>query len=131
MIKSIIVFLILTFTLAGDTHVVVPTPKISVENIQKLERVSFYTLSEDETDSTPNIAACGHVGDIPMIAVSRDLRSEYPCGTEVIIFTDIGIFRGIVYDTMNARYQHSVDILVSSKHQAFQLGVTHGIIKII
>lgn len=93
-----------------------------------LNRVSFYTPTRSQTDSTPHLSACGPTVR-GQIGVSRDLLKLYPCGTWVKITLQGGrTFVGPVWDTMNPRYSRSVDVMLQNRHQALRLGVTTGTI---
>ena len=66
---------------------------------------SAYNTVSSQTQGNPNIGACGKVNK-STIAVSRDLRKKYPCGTKVKI-------NGKTYtvmDTMAKRWKNKIDI---------------------
>jgi len=106
--------------------------RIIMEKIKTLEPISVtlttYTLSEKETDSTPNITASGFKIDTlnPMkhriIAVSRDLKKKWKFGTKVRI-TGAGKYDGTYYvrDVMNKRYKKRIDILIGKNHKQIKL----------
>lgn len=108
----------------------VPPPVPSVE--VPLHRVSFYNAVPWQTDGDPNVSSCGP--NIPnQIAVSRDLffdenGSKHLCGVTVTVITDRGEeFRDYtIWDTMNARYTNTADILIDSVDEAMVLGITTG-----
>lgn len=96
----------------------------------RLSRISAYTASADETDPTPSIAACGRIRP-GGIAVSRDLFNRgRNCGKRITVRTDRGTyFSGFIWDTMNARYRRTADLLVGTRVGAFRFGVTKGHIR--
>ena len=66
---------------------------------------SAYNTVPSQTQGNPNIGSCGRVST-KTIAVSRDLRKKYPCGTKVKI-------KGKTYtvmDTMHPRWKNKIDI---------------------
>jgi len=98
----------------------------------RISRITFYQAVREQTDDTPNIAACGrNLGPWIQIAVSRDLLQYFPCRSLVRIELDRPIagiewFDAIVYDTMNPRFRNTVDVLVSVREPASSYGVTTG-----
>lgn len=105
-----------------------------------LSRISAYTNSRNETDNTPFNTSCGHVNDVKnkfIIALSRDLffRDGYKwlCGKHAtIVYTDGTKIEGVIYDTMNARYRRTADVLIRksnitiAKKAAFEHGTKVG-----
>jgi 3D (Asp-Asp-Asp) domain-containing protein len=97
-----------------------------------LNRISFYTLSSQETDNDPLTTSCGKLKEVKetVIALSRDLffsNGKKICGKKVKIYlSNESVIEGIVYDTMHSRYSNTADILVSSRKKAFSLGVFDG-----
>lgn len=105
-----------------------------------LNRISAYTNSRNETDSTPYNTSCGHVNDVKkkfIIAVSRDIffRNGYKwlCGKHAtIVYADGTKIEGVIYDTMNARYRNTADVLIRksnltiAKKAAFNHGAKVG-----
>lgn len=83
-------------------------------------KVTMYTISPDQTDSTPLITASGFKLDSinpkkhKIIAVSRDLKKKYRFGTKVRI-KGAGKFDGVyvVRDVMAKRWRNKIDILVN------------------
>jgi len=105
---------------------------------KKLDRLSFYNLVPQQTDSTPDIASCGPIKKVKetIIAISQDLffdknRRKYLCGKKAKIISDLGIFEGVIYDTMNARYKRSADIVVDTYDEAIKLGISKNAILIV
>ncbi len=106
--------------------------------VYKLERLSFYNLTRNQTDDTPDIASCGPIKRVKetIVALSQDLffdknRRKYLCGKKAKIISDLGIFEGVVYDTMNARYKRSADIVVDTYDEAIKLGISKNAILIV
>lgn len=99
-----------------------------------LQRISFYTLSPDETDIDPETFSCGKIDyeKYQVIAVSRDLffgpnKEKHLCNKKAKIVFDTGEeIEGIIFDTMHYRYKNSADVLVKDKNTAFSLGVKRG-----
>lgn len=79
---------------------------------------------------TGNPSACGRTkGAWGQIAVSRDLRKKYPCGTVVrVILTHpkggIKSFKAVVWDTTHSRFKNRIDILVGRREPAMIFGKT-------
>lgn len=96
----------------------------------QINRISGYTASPFETDSTPLIASCGHIYNVlkrakphlHIFAVSRDIFTSYGsksniCGRYAKLVTNNGkVYHGVVYDTMSRRYTKTVDVLVHRPH---------------
>lgn len=106
--------------------------------VHKLERLSFYNLTKNQTDDTPDIASCGPIKKVKetIIAISQDLffdknLRKYLCGKKAKIISDLGIFEGVIYDTMNARYKRSADIVVDTYDEAIKLGISKNAILIV
>jgi len=99
-----------------------------------LQRISFYSLSPDETDNDPETFSCGKINykKYQIIAVSRDLffgpnKEKHLCNKKAKIILNTGEeIEGIIFDTMHPRYTKSADILVKNKETAFSLGVKIG-----
>ncbi|ABJ91483.1 hypothetical protein YS40_089 [Thermus phage phiYS40] len=105
---------------------------------KKLNRLSFYNLVPQQTDDDPYVASCGPIERVKetIIALSQDLffdknRKKHLCGKKVKIISDLGIFEGIVYDTMNSRYIKSADIVVDTYEKAIKLGISKNAILIV
>ena len=73
----------------------------------KLVTITVYTSRTQETDSTPWTTASNKKVRPGTLAISRDLLSLIPYGTEVVL-AGYGSF--VVTDTMNKRYKNAVDI---------------------
>ncbi len=92
-----------------------------------LHRVSAYNAVAWQTNSNPSMSACGPTRP-NQIALSQDLffrrNGGNRCGEKVDILLSSGqVVQGVVWDTMNARYKMSADILMGSVQQAVDFGV--------
>lgn len=86
-----------------------------------------YNNVKGQGDGNTNTTACGKVIYKPKtVALSRDLKRKYPCGTKVII-------DGIeykVWDTTSARYKLRADIFMGKNIKlARQYGVKKSVLK--
>lgn len=89
------------------------------EEFRKVVTLTTYSVTEGETDSTPNITASGFEIDEDnpkkhrIIAVSRDLKRRLKFGEKVIL-SNAGRFNGIWYvrDLMNSRFTNKIDVLI-------------------
>jgi len=85
-----------------------------------LVTVTTYTVSEEQTDSTPLITASGYKLDSinpkkqKVIAISRDLKRKYKFGQKVRV-KGAGKLDGIytVRDLMASRWTKKIDILIN------------------
>lgn len=97
----------------------IPAPSVSVTILPSvdLDRVTYYNAVEAQTDADPHISACGPNRD-NQVAVSRDLfRSSLHCGDEVDVWLESGYLgRFVVWDTMNARFTRTLDILTEGSY---------------
>lgn len=74
-------------------------------------RVTSYANRTEETDSTPNIGACGASVFEGAAAVSQDLfNKKFFCGDVVCIKKTRKCY--VIYDTMNARFKKAIDIFM-------------------
>jgi 3D (Asp-Asp-Asp) domain-containing protein len=96
-------------------------------------RVSFYVAY-----SQKSLSACGATmrGSWRQIAVSRDLRRRYPCGSRVRVTLKtpkggVRSFIATVNDTTHRRWRSTVDILITSADEAMSYGVTSGTITLL
>jgi|WetSurSiteA1Bulk_404760.scaffolds.fasta_scaffold151285_1 hypothetical protein len=85
-------------------------------------KVTAYTPSEDETDSTPFINAMNKPIRYNTVAVSRDLEVMGFVFKEKILATGVGVLS--IEDRMNPRYKMSIDICVRTKEEARKIGKT-------
>ena len=93
---------------------------IGVSFAQRTVAVTVYHAVEEQCDSTPDITASGFKIDLSnpyaqrIIAISRDLKHEFPFGTKVRI-AGIGKYSGIwtVQDVMNKRWTNKIDLLIN------------------
>ena len=117
---------------------------------RELSRVSAYTPDPSETDSDPDVAACGRYEDVirsglHVFAVSRDIffhpelkrmfgKNAPLCGLPAVLRLKDGTeLKGIIMDTMNRRFKSTLDILyhpsrhggtlASAKRAALDFGV--------
>jgi len=85
-----------------------------------LVTVTTYTISEEQTDSTPLITASGYKLDSinpkkqKVIAISRDLKRKYKFGEKVRV-KGAGKLDGIyiIRDLMASRWTKRIDILIN------------------
>lgn len=88
-------------------------------------RVSMYTTSAAQTDSTPLITASGfkldsiNPGKHRIIAVSWDLKKLFKYGDKVRV-EGIGKYDGVyvVRDLMHSRWEKKIDILIDPTDKA-------------
>lgn len=96
-------------------------------NIFHLTRVTAYNAVSSQTNSNPQMSACGFTRP-DQIALSQDLfmrkKGGNRCGEEIDIILRSGkVIHGVVWDTMNPRYHMAADILMVSAHEAINFGV--------
>jgi len=86
------------------------------ETYEVLAEITAYTLSEDETDATPEIGACGNISSISFnaIACPRNLS----CGTYIQLLGKT--YR--CWDRMALKNDGMFDILMDTKQEAFKWG---------
>jgi len=90
------------------------------EEFRKVVTLTTYSVTEEETDSTPNITASGFEIDEDnpkkhrIIAVSRDLKRKLRFGEKVVL-SNAGRFNGVWYvrDLMNSRFRNKIDVLIN------------------
>lgn len=92
--------------------------------------VTFYA----PTGNTPACGAQRLPRGTVQVAVSRDLRASYPCGTRVGLWLarPVGgrwVLTGIVGDTTGRGARNTVDVLVSSSAQAVRYGRVSGTLR--
>lgn len=98
-------------------------------------KITSYNSLAWQTDSTPDITATGQRTRYGIVAVSRDLLSEYPYGTKLLIVQAGGhgcnawdvldtVFE--VQDTMHIRKKRQVDIWLPELEQSRQWGACQG-----
>lgn len=85
--------------------------------------VSAYNAQSGQTDSSPTITATGSRVRPGIVALSPDLRREFPYHSRVQITCDG--FKSIytVEDSTSARYVNRVDIFMWSHRDAISWGV--------
>ena len=98
------------------------------ETIHRLIEVDLtaYSSTEDQTDSTPFIAASGKYVYDGMVAANF-----LPFGTKIKIPELFGDRIFTVDDRMNRRYQNRVDIWFGDRTSAINFGIKKAIIEII
>ncbi|UBU61977.1 hypothetical protein LDB30_12970 [Acidithiobacillus ferrooxidans] len=92
-----------------------------------LRRVTAYNALADQTNSNPDISACGP-NRPDQVALSQDLffrkNGGNRCGERINIILRSGrVIHGVVWDTMNPRYHMAADILMGSVQHAVDFGV--------
>ncbi|MCE5393832.1 MAG: hypothetical protein JJ693_04445 [Acidithiobacillus sp.] len=100
-----------------------------------LQRVTAYNAVAWQTNSDPAMSACGPTRP-NQIALSQDLffrpDGGNRCGEQVEIVLRSGqVIRGVVWDTMNARYHMAADILMGNVQQAVDFGVHQARLRIL
>jgi 3D (Asp-Asp-Asp) domain-containing protein len=89
------------------------------EEFRKVVTLTTYSVTEEETDSSPTITASGFEIDEDnpkkhrIIAVSRDLKRRLRFGEKVVL-SNAGRFNGVWYvrDLMNSRFRNKIDVLI-------------------
>jgi 3D (Asp-Asp-Asp) domain-containing protein len=84
-------------------------------------RITAYSSSRDETDSTPFITASGERVHDGIVATNM-----LPLGTKIKIPSLFGDKVFTVEDRMNQRMKNVVDVWMSSKHKALHFGVAYA-----
>jgi len=90
------------------------------DEFRKIVTLTTYSVTEEETDDSPNITASGFEIDEDnpkkhrIIAVSRDLKRKLRFGEKVIL-SNAGRFTGVWYvrDLMNSRFRNKIDVLIN------------------
>jgi 3D (Asp-Asp-Asp) domain-containing protein len=93
--------------------------EIVAEEFRKVVTLTTYSVTEEETDSSPTITASGFEIDENnpnkhrIIAVSRDLKRRLRFGEKVVL-SNAGRFNGVWYvrDLMNSRFRNKIDVLI-------------------
>ena len=107
-----------------DSPSIIAVPESAIE----LERIGFSSV-------TGGVGACNVILEPwKHIAVSRDIRETYPCGSELTVRLETPIdgrssFTGIVADTMNPSKVKTVNVYVETQELAFEYGVTDGLLE--
>ena len=89
------------------------------DSFKKIVTLTTYSVTEEETDDSPNITASGFEIDEDnpkkhrIIAVSRDLKRKLRFGEKVVL-SNAGRFNGVWYvrDLMNSRFRNKIDVLI-------------------
>jgi hypothetical protein len=104
------------------------TKKVDSVKVESYDSIvcasSVYTLSADETDNTPTIAAGGKIdtnlvnsGKVRYIAIAWNMHKryggEYKFGDTINVHSDSWRFSGkfIIKDLLNPRYKNKIDFL--------------------
>ena len=90
------------------------------DEFRKIVTLTTYSVTEEETDDSPNITASGFEIDEDnpkkhrIIAVSRDLKRKLRFGEKVVL-SNAGRFNGVWYvrDLMNSRFRNKIDVLIN------------------
>lgn len=109
------------------TPVVVEAKKEEHEVVKSFTvEVTAYSSREEETDSTPFIAASGEHVYWGMIA-----SNAYPFGTKVRFPELFGDKIFVVGDRMHSRFSHRMDIWFPEYQQAYQFGLKKTTVEIV
>ncbi len=85
--------------------------------------VSAYNTVKGQTSGNPNRGSCGIIKPgSNVIAVSRDLKRKYPCGTKVKL--NGKTYK--VWDTMGKRWRNKIDVCY---HKDITAARRHGVKK--
>lgn len=90
---------------------------------------SYYQAVPGQTDSDPGTSACGPtLAPWQQIAVHRNLRSIYPCGTMVLSYNNQFGFNVFVVNDVTARHidLERWDVLVGVDEDAIRYGLDEG-----
>ena len=125
--KKVLLLALISIVFLGETSPKKLTEEEVIDKIILEEKIDYhlvtattYTISEEETDSTPLITASGYKLDSinpkkdKVIAVSRDWKRKLKFGERVRI-KGAGKLDGIYYvrDLMNKRFSKKIDILIN------------------
>jgi len=83
-------------------------------------KVTAYTPSEDETDSTPFINAMNKPIRYYTIGISPDLEALGFTFNRKALLEDVGVIA--IEDRMNPKWKMTIDICVKTKEEARQIG---------
>lgn len=102
--------------------------------------MTAYNAVPEQTDGDPHITASGAYSNPEIVAArSRDLADQLPFGTVIEVSTatssencglhvvgdEVGL--RVIADTMHARMQNKIDVLLDSKKTARTFGVCEGV----
>jgi len=123
--------LIFNYSFYKPKKIIIKMPVLQFKKVAYLRRVSAYNAVPWQTKPDPYVSACGPNLPQGQIALSQNLFFKPDggnrCGQHVIIhLADGQTIRGIVWDTMNARYYNAADILMPHINQAVNFGVHQG-----
>ncbi len=112
-------------------YIIKDVPIVKYVNVAYLNRVTAYNAIANQTSSHPWLAACGPNLPRHQVALSQNLfirpNGTTRCGQQVLIRLNDGrTVKGVVWDTMNARYHNAADILMKQYGRAMQFGIKQG-----
>ncbi|MEK7478585.1 MAG: hypothetical protein AAB626_01515 [Patescibacteria group bacterium] len=104
---------------------IMPVPAKTASRLIEVD-LTAYSSTEDQTDSTPFIAASGKYVYDGMVATNF-----LPFGTKIKIPALYGDRIFTVDDRMNRRYQNRVDIWFADRESAMNFGLQRTVIEIV
>lgn len=107
--------------LLNDGYVVHSGPRIQVKVV-----ATGYSSTIFETDSTPFTTASNTRTRVGILALSRDLLSEYTPGAPFSFGDQVhisGLGEFLIEDSMNARWRNRADVWFRSRDEALRFGV--------
>lgn len=130
-----VAFIVLGLALAPQTPIVWELQPKRPQPIPV--RVTYYNLVQSQTDDTPEVGSCGHVGTWReklkpgwyLVAVSRDLfyrEGSKRCGDVIKIVIGDEVIMGVVWDTTHRRFVRTVDIAMPPGSK-WKHGATNGL----
>jgi 3D (Asp-Asp-Asp) domain-containing protein len=120
--KHLAIPLLIIIFFLGLPKIELKAPQVPLHQQYEIKEAIFtaYTLSEDETDSTPNIGAWGD--DLSRRGSSCVVATRlYPRATEIIIKGIAG--RCKVLDKTSKKFSERIDILFPNKKSAKKFGI--------
>lgn len=90
---------------------------------------SYYQAVPEQTDYDPSVSACGPTLEPwRQVAIHRDLKSIYPCGTMVLSYSEEFGFNLFVVNDVTARHisPERWDVLVDVNEDAMEYGLDQG-----
>ena len=125
--RAIIILLLIIPIILGGEKRMIPSFPPKPDNEWKVT-LTTYTVSVDQTDSTPLQTASGFKLDSlnprrhKVIAVSWDLKRKLKFGARVRV-KRAGRFNGVYYvrDVMNKRFKNKIDILINPEDKHTKL----------
>ncbi|MEK9158199.1 MAG: hypothetical protein AAB638_03410 [Patescibacteria group bacterium] len=112
------------------------TNKAKIKKVKRTHTVSLsaYSSSVDETDSTPFITAANTYvrdGIVASNLINPETGRRYAFGTAIKIPDLFGDKIFIIEDRMNSRYVNNVDVWVTSKKAAREIGRRTLVVEIV